>query len=210
MMRRLIDLNGQRFGRLVVIGGPDRGVADVVRWHCRCDCGNERLVRALHLRSGHTVSCGCFHRQRRVTHGASDTKTYRAWWDMLQRCRNPKLSNFRAYGGRGIRVCDRWQTFENFLADMGECPAGRSLDRIDNDGNYEPGNCRWATREQQHGNLQRSVKVTIGGETKCLKQWARHFGIHPATVRYRIRKGWPAERALTTPPAARRSPQAWL
>jgi hypothetical protein len=162
---RLIDLTGQRFSCLTVIKRdgmtPDR---KRVLWHCRCDCGIELHVQAGNLKSGNSKSCGCLNRElisrraieRSYKHGhSSRTETspeYRSWAAMWGRCRCPNTPYYRLYGGRGVTVCERWTSFENFLADMGLRPTGRSIDRIDPYGNYEPGNCRWATPKEQRAN----------------------------------------------------------
>lgn len=128
------------------------------RWHCLCDCGKETSVRSTHLRapSRATVSCGCYGRTKSITHGHARSgqlsKTYVAWKSMLQRCTDPSSTSYPHYGGRGITVCARWHAFENFLADMGTCPPGLSLDRKENESNYEPGNCRWLSRRDQNRN----------------------------------------------------------
>lgn len=144
---------GLRFGRLVVLrrappGGPTR------KWVCRCDCGAERNINIASLKKGVTVSCGCLALERRTKHGRSRSPTYSSWRAMRARCQRPSSVGFASYGGRGISVCERWEKFENFLADMGERPLGTSIDRIDVNGNYEPGNCRWATREVQDENVR--------------------------------------------------------
>ena len=154
-MTQAIDMAEARFGRLCVIGrsGSLRGRAV---WQCKCVCGAKARVLGQDLRRGKTRSCGCLV-GRPVTHGHSVggqlSGTYRSWRSMLTRCRDPKSNRYQYYGGRGISVCDRWkESFKNFLVDMGERPAGKSLDRLDNDGNYEPSNCRWATPSEQRLN----------------------------------------------------------
>jgi hypothetical protein len=153
-MRRIERL-GQRFGRLVVISmsikqGNRRG------FMCRCDCGAERFVLGCSLKGGSTSSCGCLRNELRknlnLIHGKTNTRAYRTWSSMLNRCRNPKHEHYAYYGGRGISVCKQWGSFEQFYNDMGDPPAGLTLDRINNDGNYEPGNCRWADRKTQSQN----------------------------------------------------------
>ena len=157
-MPNLVDITGHRYGRLTVLSrSPESGR---VHWKCRCDCGTELSVQSADLRTGNTQSCSCLKferiREASTTHGHTAggwTTTFRAWSDMKTRCYNPKNKRFAGYAGRGITVCDRWRnSFENFLADMGEKPLGLSLDRINNDGNYEPDNCRWATYSQQNKN----------------------------------------------------------
>lgn len=200
-----LNLIGRTFNRLTVVAlHPERTRSNSRRWVCRCECGTTVIVSSGHkLTSGHSKSCGCLQREkaglRNKTHGMAETQTWRAWRGMKQRCSNPKTEKFSFYGGRGITFCDRWRTFENFYADMGDCPAGMSLDRIDPNGNYEPGNCRWESSEVQHNNTRRNVYATIGGETKSVVQWCRLLGISQFTVYSRITKGWTAERSLATP-----------
>jgi hypothetical protein len=153
----LKDLVGQRFGRLVVVALADPSAAGQVRWHCKCDCGATTAVQTSNLRSGHVRSCGCLGAEAKKyiakTHGMTETRTWRSWVAMRRRCRDKSYHQYHLYGGRGISVCERWvDSFEAFLADMGERPAGRSLDRIDVNGNYEPSNCRWATAQEQTRN----------------------------------------------------------
>ena len=125
---------------------------------------------------------------------------------MLRRCSYAKHTHFHRYGGRGITVCERWLVFENFLEDMGERPVGRSIDRIDNDGNYEPGNCRWATPQEQMRNTSVSRALTVDGTTRPLVEWAAIRGLKPSTIRERLRRGWTAKEALSVPPIPRGRP----
>lgn len=156
------DITLQRFGRLVALWPQNKDKRGLYLWLCLCDCGRETVVRGSDLREGKTKSCGCLHDElaskRNFRHGHSKgTRTYRSWMAMRDRCRYSNHKDYEHYGGRGIKVCERWQSFENFLADMGERPVGLTLDRIDPNGNYEPGNCRWATWSEQRENQCRSV-----------------------------------------------------
>jgi hypothetical protein len=204
------DLTGQRFGRLVALGfaGLMRvGKQGVTRatWLCRCDCGNELVVVSGRLVSGVTQSCGCLMRQRvseaHRTHGMSGTPEHAAWLNIRNRCRNPNTTHYADYGGRGIKVCDRWRdSFADFFADMGPRPsANHTIDRIDNGGDYEPGNCRWATMSEQCNNRRTCRNLTFQGETHTVTEWAQIRGIAVDTLLARVRLGWSVERALTTP-----------
>lgn len=137
----------------------------------------------------------------RTTHGMSYEPEYSAWASMLTRCNNPRRPQYQSYGGRGISVCERWSKFENFLADVGQRPsASHSLDRINNDGNYEPGNVRWATVEEQQNNRTVSALIEHNGQRRTLTQWARELGLGVSTIHCRLKRGWPVEKALSLSP----------
>jgi len=162
-MTHLINLTGKSFGRLVVVSRGPNEKFNMARWNCRCSCGKVVLVRGNHLRTGRTVSCGCYRNEwpsiNKTTHGAKPrsgpSKAYMSWVGMKARCFNPNNSRWKYYGGRGITVCDRWLSFENFLADMGERPKGLTLERLDNNAGYSPTNCVWASYFVQRHNRRR-------------------------------------------------------
>lgn len=188
---------GQKFGRLTVVEPiPGR------RYLCRCDCGRERIAHTSNLTSGTVVSCGCWRRVRMATLNAkSKTTEYRTWRSMLQRCNNPRRPEYPRYGGRGIKVCERWHIFDNFLSDMGPKPsADLSIERINNDKGYEPGNCCWATAYTQTRNRDSGNRfITFNGKTLMVTEWARSIGLSPAGMYNRLRRGWLLTDALTTP-----------
>ena len=183
------NLTGARFGRLLALSyeGKSKG------WICQCDCGAVKNILGGNLRSGRVVSCGCAHTDelslRNRTHGQRDTTEYKTWCNIRSRCSNPRAVGYEYYGGRGVSVCERWNSFENFLADMGPKPsAHHSIDRIDVNGNYEPSNCRWATRREQMSNTTRNVFVVLAdGERVIQAEAARRAGIAVGTLKYRQR-----------------------
>lgn len=201
---RVIDLSGKTFGRLAVIsrnGSDDRGQA---LWLCSCSCGSRKTIRGAEIRRGKAVSCGCLRMERlksgSPTHGMTGSPTWSTWRDMRKRCSNPKAQNFKHYGGRGIKVCERWQDFSAFLEDMGQRPDGTSIERIDVNGGYEPGNCIWLPSKEQPNNTRRSIMVELDGENVCLKVACNRLGVSYSRARDRIRTlGWSIEDALNTP-----------
>lgn len=198
---RLHDLTGQRFGRLVVLRRDLNPPRKETSWFVMCDCGQEKSVQASNLNNGHVKSCGCLRVESRTTHGCAGsrrTPEYHTWSTMIQRCTNPSNVKWSYYGARGITVCDRWRKFENFFADVGRKPSpAHELDRIDNDGNYEPSNVRWVTEHVQSRNKRSNVFITFGGESLCLADWAHRLGIGAATLKTRLAWGWGVERAFT-------------
>lgn len=195
------DLTDWRFGQLTVIrfAGYQHKQAF---WLTRCDCGNERTIRANSLLRGNSSSCGC-QRKGFLKHGYArtdhKTATYRSWIAMRTRCGNPNIPKYQDYGGRGIRVCERWNSFESFLADMGERPPGMSIDRIDNDGDYCPENCKWSTNKEQCRNQRWTVRLTYNGETKTRQEWCEVYGIKLSTLRERLLRGWTLDQVFNTP-----------
>lgn len=192
---RLDVLTGRRFGRLLVLSRTENSTDGKPMWMCKCDCGKEKPVRAQLLRNGTTTSCGCLNREltskRSTTHGKTRTREWQTRHAIKERCLTQSCSSYAHYGGRGIRVCDKWlNSFESFLADMGERPGpGYSIDRIEPDGDYEPGNCRWATVVEQNRNKRTNVRYTINGKTQLAADWARESGLSHGATRYRVSKG---------------------
>lgn len=232
------NLEGQKFGRLLVIREDGRR-SGLVTWLCRCDCGSEKSVVGSKLIYGTSTSCGCRRRQtmarRWRTHGMNATRIYRIWCGIITRTNNPNYHSYALYGGRGIEVCERWRRFENFLADMGPTYQDHlSIERIDNNGNYEPSNCRWATNSEQSFNKRNTVRIAWSGHTLPIVEWARLLGIPGGTLRHRVKVGvaaracadrgrtagarcpsagtagrgaWPCSRIALTSPPGPRAPQ---
>lgn len=202
---RFIDLTGKKFGRLVVMSYE--GLSDAKRprslWLCKCDCGEQVLRTTQLLNAPNSHSCGCQTREinieRNTKHGRHKSLEYRTWANMLQRCTNPKASMYALWGGNGICVCDRWRVFECFYEDMGPRPtANHQIDRIDSIGNYEPGNCRWATPKEQSNNTSRNVIIEWNGSRKSVSEWSLELGIKRPTLDARLKRGWSIEKAFTT------------
>lgn len=168
------DLTNLRFGKWVVLYLATTKNRSCM-WLCRCDCGKESLLQTHSLVSGNTKSCGCYRIDRG---GKSQSREYHQWWHAKRRCNDPLNTRYHCYGARGIKMCERWtESFENFYADMGACPDGFTLDRINNDGDYAPDNCRWATRVTQTRNRRKTLMATHNGETRSLGEWAEILNI---------------------------------
>lgn len=201
-MSAFIDRVGMRFGKLLVIARSFDAGSDRTRWLCQCDCGVIKSVGGSSLTT--TRSCGCLKTGKTrgpKAHGCSRTPEYAAWLGMRSRCTNPASINYERYGGRGIKVCPEWfNDFLVFLRDMGPRPApGLTVDRINNDGDYEPSNCHWATPKQQARNQGGNKVFTYKGKTQCLAAWAEEYGLKVATLVRRIHKGYSVEDALELP-----------
>lgn len=210
-MGRRINLTGMKFGRLAVLHISERRDSNGnVHWVCRCDCGAEKEVSSRSLRTGDTQSCGCYFLEvaeqkgrSKKMHGKTGTRTHNIWMNMRYRCENPNDPKFKDYGGRGIKVCSRWQSFDAFIADMGECPHGMTIERENVNGDYEPGNCVWASQKTQQNNRRNNVRIEFMGHNLTLAQWEDRTGIKQDTIRTRLQRGWPVTAALTNKPWGR-------
>lgn len=210
-MSAKLKLKGRPFGRLTALFETGERQDKKVMWFCRCRCGNYISVRSDRLCSGSTHSCGCLQRElssKRLLgnrygfkhgHNTKTSPTYLTWSAMIQRCRNPKNKWYKDYGGRGIRVCDRWKDFKNFLADMGKRPINLTIERKDNNGNYEPGNCKWATRKEQNNNRRKYGRsIEIRDEVKTIREWSedKRCKVSLGALKTRLNIGWDPERAV--------------
>lgn len=203
------NLIGQKFGRLTVVELDKFNKRSGVYWVCECDCGNINTVRSDSLTSGNTKSCGCLASEQRIIngksnakHGMKGSKIYNSWQAIKKRCYNKKYENYNRYGGRGIKVCDEWLndfvSFYNWSIENGY-KEDLTIDRIDNNGNYEPNNCRWVTTKIQNRNTSQNIIITFNNKTQCLTDWAKDLGMNRAVLNYRIKKGWSIEKAFTEP-----------
>ena len=200
------DLTGRRFGHLIAEKMNNRSNNGNM-WLCKCDCGNETLVLSTNLLKGHSKSCGCLRvdtivKQNR-THGMAKTRLYNTWSNMKTRCANEGRSMYYTYGGRGIKVCEEWNdSFESFYkwAMENGYKDSLSIDRIDNDGDYSPENCRWSTSQQQARNKQTTIRIMYRGQTKTLKEWCDKYNLNYHTAYRRLRKGWGIKKLLTENP----------
>lgn len=188
-MGNKIEMVGKRFGKLTVVAEADKQGRRLC-YLCKCDCGNETVVLGESLRAGKTKSCGCYNDEKAVTHGMRKSKLYEVWRTMKKRCEKPGFPYYERYGGRGIKICEEWQDKSNFFdwAMQNGYEEGLQIDRIDNDGDYCPENCRWVTPKVNSRNTCRTVFITYRGETKSLQEWAEIMGIHPETLRSRHKR----------------------
>lgn len=210
-MGKFEDLTGKKFGRLTVIKRVENHVQpsgkQYLQWLCKCDCGNETVVRGANLKRGHTQSCGCLIKETNSTHGLKKTRLYVVWRDIKLRCFNPNANNFKDYGAKGIVMCDEWRNdFKAFYdwamengynpnAKRGEC----TIDRIDNNKGYFPENCRWVDNLVQQNNKKNNVFISYNNETHSVAEWSRILDISRYALYARLKKGWSVEKTLTTP-----------
>ena len=209
VMGKFIDLSGKQFGRLLVIKRYEeeyispKGYKNI-NWLCQCECGNTVIVRGCNLKSGASTSCGCLRKEHpnRTTHGGTGTRLYNIWTGMIRRCTNIHDRYYERYGGRGIKVCDEWRNsfeiFREWAYNNGYLP-NLSIDRIDNDGDYNPENCRWTDMQTQQNNKSNNHYITFNGKTMTMSQWAREVHIGYQKLKDRLIKcGWTVQKALTT------------
>lgn len=199
-----IDMKSKRFGKFTVLAIASKNKSGDLTWLCKCDCGNEKVIVGTCLRNGSSKSCGCLckekNRKIQTKHGKRKTRIYGIWAGMKQRCLNPSNQKYKNYGGRGIEICNRWMNFENFYKDMGDPPIDYSIDRIDNDGNYEPSNCKWSTNIEQSNNTTTNRVIEFYGLKLTIAQWSRMINISARTLRARLfEHNWSIQKALTTP-----------
>ncbi|MET3790669.1 hypothetical protein [Aquamicrobium terrae] len=201
---RYKDEKGNRYGRLVAVSMCGYNATKQALWLCRCDCGTNTTVAGIYLRVGRIQSCGCLRYDRTATHGLHQHELYRTWYGMVQRCINPENKDYYRYGGRGITVCPRWEIGESelsglecFIADIPDRPSKRhSIDRIDNNRGYEPGNVRWATGRQQNRNRRDNRIVCLNGRDVTVAEACEMSGVNYNTAQARLNRGWNIERAF--------------
>jgi hypothetical protein len=195
------DKTGKVFGFWTVMSFAGRDKSNRTQWNCKCICGTERIVVIGSLTNGKSKSCGCMQRkvtaEKNTVHGMAGSRTYKSWHAMMQRCEGK--GGHQSYPDRGIGLCDEWKKFENFFADMGLRPAGKTLDRIDNTKGYSPSNCQWASAKDQANNKHNTVYVTVNSEILCLSDACEKYGIGVSCARHRLRKGMKHQEVFTTP-----------
>lgn len=203
---------GKKFSMLTVLKEVGvYGRAQHKTYLCSCDCGTKKVIVGASIRAGRTKSCGClakktqFNTDSAKTHGLSRSRIYKIWLGMKQRCSDKSTGRTRRlYYDKGICVCDRWMDFVNFVDDMGLPMKSMTIDRINGNGNYEPENCRWATKKEQANNTTANHQLSFDGKTMNIAQWSDQVGIKQNTIVYRLVRGWPVEKALTKPIQQRR------
>ena len=200
------DLIGQKFGRLTVLKFDKKIETSNNKkyyWLCKCECGNIVSINSASLKNGHTLSCGCLRLENCIKatkkHLQTGSDLYYVWSQIKQRCNNPNNKRYKNYGARGIKFCNEWEDFTNFYnwAKENGYKKGLTIDRIDNNGNYEPSNCRWITNKEQQNNKRNNHLITYNNETLTVTQWAEKYNINVYTFRNRISKGWDIKKALT-------------
>lgn len=195
-----IDITGQRFGRLLVLGLSHRKQFkknNVIYWECVCDCGTVKKITRSGLVSRDYVSCGCYNKEKQTKHGMEGTRFYKTWRGMIERCNNKKRDSYNNYGGRGITVCNRWLDFKNFYDDMySNYNDGLQIDRIDTNGDYDVNNCRWVTPKENSNNRTNNRYIEIDGVTKTLRQWCDEYNSNYFNVWALINRGWEPKKAL--------------
>lgn len=198
------DITGKKYGRLTAIEYSHTNNDKKAVWKCICDCGNVCFVSGKHMRSGNTTSCGCYgnelRRKSTLTHGGcvgGKSKDYYLWLGMIDRCRNKNKKHYHRYGGRGIVVCGEWMDFGKFMSDMGPRPDGYSIERIDNNGDYTPENCRWASKKDQANNRSNNRILKYKGRSLTVSQWADEIGLSKMVLYQRLYRKWSIKRTLT-------------
>lgn len=197
-MGKVQNLSGNKYGKLTVISFEGLSPDYRAQWLCKCECGKIKIFTSQILKNPKTKSCGC---SRGESHGESNSKEYKSWYSIKQRCTNPKSKHYRHYGGRGIKMCSQWHnSFIAFLRDMGKAPSiTHSIDRVNNNGNYEPSNCRWATVKEQMNNMSTNRLIEFKGETKTMAQWCEYLNLNYKKIKARFGRNWTIQRALETP-----------
>lgn len=205
-MKNFKDLSGERFGRLFVVKRVENNNKGYAQWLCKCDCGKETIVVTANLKRGHTKSCGCLRKDNTsgekcslYKHGKYNTKLYKVWHNMKERCLNNNATHYEFYGGRGITICNEWKkdfmSFYNWAINNGYND-NLTIDRINVNGNYEPQNCRWITIKEQANNRRSNHLITYNKETHTMMEWAEIFNINYDTLRFRLKRGWSIEKVL--------------
>jgi len=199
--KQMENVSGQRFNRLIALYPVENPQHRGIKWKFKCDCGNYTYNLIGNVKRGRVQSCGCLHMEKisqtnYKKHGMYKTSVYSSWSSMKSRCYDKNNSSYKNYGGRGIKVLDRWRKFENFYKDMGDKPKGKTLDRIDNDGDYKPENCRWATWKQQANNRRSCHFITINGIKKTIKDWSKYLNVNRRNIYRKFGEGWSDQKTI--------------